>query len=58
MPAHSEIPNVVEEDHASGRLRSDWFAEQRADDNLRPSRFANHSPSEVIEFALQEFQAF
>jgi hypothetical protein len=53
MPAHSEIPNVVKEDHSCCRAGIDGFAEERADDDFRPTRFTYHSGAEVIEFTLK-----
>lgn len=34
-PPHSEVTDVVEEDHAGGGVWIDGFAEKRADDDLR-----------------------
>jgi len=53
MSAHSEVADIVEEDYACGGVWIDGFAEERADDNLRSSRFADDSAAEVIEFALE-----
>jgi len=51
MTAHSEVPNVVEEDHGRGGLWINGFAEERADYNLRSARLTDDSAPEVVEFA-------
>ena len=53
MTAHSEVPDVVEEDHGGGGLWIDGFAEERADDNLRSARFTDDAAPEVVEFEMK-----
>ncbi len=56
MPAHAEISDIVEEDNRCGGLRIDWFAEERADDDLRSSRFTDDAAAKMIEFALKALE--
>ncbi len=49
MPTHAEVSDIIEEDHGRRGLRVDWFAEERADNDLRSSRFTDRPASEVIE---------
>ena len=49
VPAHAEIADVVEENHAglAGRIRR--IAEQRADDGVRSARLVDDRGAEAIE---------
>jgi hypothetical protein len=57
VPAHSEISNVIEKDYGCGGVWVDGFAEERANDNLRSTRFTDDSAPERIEFAPEAIQA-
>jgi hypothetical protein len=56
MPAHSEVPDIVEEDHPCGGLWINGFTEERSDDDFRSTRFTYDSAPEVIEFAAKVLQ--
>jgi hypothetical protein len=56
VAAHAEIPDIIEEDYGRCRGWIEWFAEKRADNDLRSARFADNSRAEVIKFLLETIE--
>src|SRR6266702_2649573 len=57
MTAHTQIPSVVEENHACCRRGVNRFNHQCADQYIGPTRFAENCAAVNIMFVAQLFQA-
>lgn len=56
VPAHSEVADIVEEDHARGAVAIDWIAKQTSDDNVRTTGLGDDGRAERIVIAAEAFQ--
>jgi cell division septum initiation protein DivIVA len=58
VAAHTEVADVIEEDHARGARWVHRLAQQSADNNLRSARLCSYSQTKTIMIGAEDFHAF
>ena len=58
MAAHTEVSDVVEEDHAGGAVAIDGLAEECSDDDVGTAGFGYYGGTEVVVVAAKTLEAF
>ena len=56
VTAHSEIADIIEEDHTSCARRINWLAKERTDNNVRSTRLVDDGRPERIMPGAKVFQ--
>lgn len=56
MPAHAQVSDIIEEDHARRASGIDWFTEQSADHYIRSAGLGYNGGAEAIVLAAKSFE--